>query len=337
MESKQTFCHSCGYELVSPDAEGERTLCPECGTPHGGHLQDECVRWARRPVRRALRVARGGTVPPGWWALVPLSRSRRARVELVATLMATTLLFATFFGAGSRVLAVATFSPAALPVAAASAQSSGGVAKWVVYDVERLALAVLVRSDNPQWPGASGRSSEVFHHFEGSPPPTPRSAHRFMTVDFSDSPYFYVRVAWLSCAPALAFLALRFVLIPIAVRFGGTHAMSAPAADLATASCAVACCLLTLAACCLAFLAAALLPIPLAGPVATVAPLAIGGVLLVAPPTLIANQIRGDRSRRVFARPVATAVASFLVYLGALGLTLVAMGIVFRATLWYLS
>ena len=85
------------------------------------------------------------------------------------------------------------------------------------------------------------------------------------------------------------------------------------------------------------FAAAAWAPLAVADAIIPVAPWIVAALMILGPPALLARQIGGDRSRRIFASPTVAAAAAVGVYVVALALTVVAMGLTFRLSLWVLT
>lgn len=322
----QDFCLACGYDRRAYDAAGP---CPECGARPDESAQARAISHFASPLRRIARVLRVGAPPIGWWSLLPARFALHARGQLIASVVATSVALACFFTAGGHVVALADAGPMA-----GGGAATGLVTAWTTTE---LPLAILVHPD-----AAGRRSPFVAHqslHLSSHGEVVPRS--RVRTRDLVWSPYLAALIAWLSCGPGLAFLAVRFWSIPLVMRWERTPASLRPAvavaADASVASCCVAFVVLMVAWSASAFALAALAPTWLSEPVARAAPIATAVFLLATPPLLVANEIRGDRSRRVFRSPLLAALVTVVTYVVALALTLALMGVAFRLALWLLS
>lgn len=320
-------CLACGYDRVGADPTGP---CPECGRRVEPETALRCDSAARHRFRRALRVATWRAPPLGWWSLLSSSR-RQSRIDLIASVFVMVIGLAAFFALGSGIQTVASAVPYTGPVSMVS-----DTAPW---QVKTVSLATIARTDSRRNPFAPIDYLLAL--------PTGQSISRPM-FDWSWSgwsPVLTAQVSWLSCAAALAFLALRFVLVPIALRIGGGDARSSPnasraaaiAADYSVASCAIAFALWTVVWCCATFAFCAFGPEALTGPLARAAPFLTAGLMVLLPPLFVANEIRGDRSRRVFAAPWRTATIAVIVYLAALAATLGFMAAAFRGAMWLLA
>ncbi|MDZ4830229.1 MAG: hypothetical protein SGJ09_08555 [Phycisphaerae bacterium] len=259
------------------------------------------------------------------------SSQRESRLDLLVSLFLMVSGLAAFFALGSGIQTVASAVPYTGPV------SMMAGAPW---QLKTLSLATIARTDsNGRNPFAPIESLFTL--------PTGQLISRPM-FDWSWSgwsPVQTAQVSWLSCAAALAFLALRFVLVPIALRIGGGDSRSSPdssraaaiAADYSVASCAIAFALWTVLWCCGMFVFCAFGPEAWSGPLARAAPFLTTGFMVFLPPLFVANEIRGDRSRRVFAAPWRIATIAVVVYLAALAATLGFMAAAFRGTMWLLA
>lgn len=288
-----------------------------------------CEEFARRPFRRFAHAVTGRTVPTGWWALVSMRRTTAARLELLATLLVATLVYAGFFAFGSRIEAYIGQRDVPYRTSVTGITLSSSTGRFSV-----LPLAVLANAARPSQSPFRTTSTDYGVFPENN---IELSIHGVSTTSVASTPYFFARLAWLSCGPAFAFLAMRFVLLRLIAGTRGYRLMSPAAADLSTASAAAACCALTIAACTSLFLVAAWAPLPVAETTIWVAPWIVSGLMIVGPPALLARQISGDRSRRIFASPMVASIAAVVVYVIALALTVVAMGLTFRFSLWMLT
>ncbi len=317
MESPTSHCLACGYDRTHLAAGA---ACPECGDFPAPDTRARCeVRFAH-PLRRALQQATGQAAPKGWWLLLP-GRERRlhARLQLVGGIAASVLVLLVWFGLGGFLLVVTD-----LQVAKTSAKVRDGYAAFTPAIVS---LPAIVRADAP-WRGPLQRT-EPAQAFDVDPPlpPTWIELHHL-----GWSPYLAAQVSWLACSSALAFLALRFLLLPVAIRLGGgarepsARAAASVAADASVGSAAIAFTLLVMAAGATCFVLVRVLPTGAGGIVARIAPTVVAFLLAALPPLLIANEIRSDRSRRVFPAPLLTAAMAVVTYLAAAFLALLLMG-----------
>jgi hypothetical protein len=157
------------------------------------------------------------------------------------------------------------------------------------------------------------------------------------------TPYFFAMVTWTACLPAAGLLGLRFLLLPLMLRWQRptlgpeTRRAAAIAADATVASAAISASRLTVGFAAAVFVLCAVLPNPAANALVRAEPTVILGILGLSPPVLVAVVIARDRSRRVFAWPKVAALLTFLTYFIGIGLGLAVIATTFRLALWALT
>jgi len=314
-------CLACGYDRSACAAA---TPCPECGTVPDPDAAARCARRRRSPLRRALGHLAARPAPPGWWFLLDPGLRTRSTAGMVASIVVSTALLAGWFWFGSFVTVIHARTP--IPARVAGTEEA--------FREETATLAALSRVHRP-WASPLEQPAS----FAARPAGATGRLPEIETLEPGGNPILAARVSFLAVVPALGLFALRYAMVPLALRIGRDGKLpprvrdaAAVAADASVGSAALAFALGTVA---LGTVVFGLATLDRSGTVARHAAVVVAAWWALAPTGIVLRELASDRSR--VAVPAAWRSALLAVVLFALTVAgaLAAMGAVFRlVTAW---